>query len=100
MSSLGFEMSVAGRYLRSKRRESFISIIAWFSLIGIMLGVATLITATDFRFGGDQVCLFSTNSVAKYNYLENGNKESPHFLTLLLYILVIQFLEIFQDFYR
>ena len=43
MSSLGFEMSVAGRYLRSKRRESFISIIAWFSLIGIMLGVATLI---------------------------------------------------------
>ncbi|MGM0422745.1 MAG: lipoprotein-releasing ABC transporter permease subunit [Pseudomonadota bacterium] len=41
--SFAFEMTVAGRYLRSKRRESFISIIAWFSLIGIMLGVATLI---------------------------------------------------------
>ena len=41
--SLAFELSVAKRYLRSKRRESFISIIAWFSLIGIMLGVATLI---------------------------------------------------------
>ena len=41
--SLAFEISVAKRYLRSKRRESFISIIAWFSLIGIMLGVATLI---------------------------------------------------------
>ncbi len=41
--SFAFELSVAKRYLRSKRRESFISIIAWFSLIGIMLGVATLI---------------------------------------------------------
>ncbi len=42
-SKFAFELAVAGRYLRSKRRESFISIIAWFSLIGIMLGVATLI---------------------------------------------------------
>lgn len=34
---------VAGRYLRSKRREGFISVIAGFSFLGIMLGVATLI---------------------------------------------------------
>ena len=34
---------IAGRYLRSRRREAFISIIAGFSFIGIMLGVATLI---------------------------------------------------------
>jgi lipoprotein-releasing system permease protein len=38
-----FEWSIAGRYLRSRRRETFISIIAGFSFIGIMLGVATLI---------------------------------------------------------
>jgi len=38
-----FEWIVAGRYLRARRQEGFISIIAWFSLIGIMLGVATLI---------------------------------------------------------
>ena len=31
------------RYLRSRRREGFISVIAWFSLLGIALGVATLI---------------------------------------------------------
>ncbi len=37
------EWSIAARYLRSRRREGFISIIAWFSLIGIALGVATLI---------------------------------------------------------
>ena len=38
-----FERMVAGRYLRSRRQEGFISIIAGFSLLGIALGVATLI---------------------------------------------------------
>ncbi len=38
-----FERMVAARYLRARRREGFISIIAWFSLLGIALGVATLI---------------------------------------------------------
>jgi lipoprotein-releasing system permease protein len=38
-----FEWLLAGRYLRSRRREAFISVIASFSFIGIMLGVATLI---------------------------------------------------------
>ena len=39
----GFEFWVAGRYLKSRRQDGFISLIAWFSLIGIALGVATLI---------------------------------------------------------
>ena len=38
-----FEWLVAGRYLRARRREGFISVIAGFSFLGIMLGVATLI---------------------------------------------------------
>ena len=38
-----FERMVASRYLRARRREGFISVIALFSLLGIMLGVATLI---------------------------------------------------------
>ena len=37
------ERMLAMRYMRSRRSESFISVIAWFSLIGISLGVATLI---------------------------------------------------------
>lgn len=41
--SLAFEKMVAGRYLGSQRREGFISVIAGFSFLGIMLGVATLI---------------------------------------------------------
>ena len=38
-----FERLVAFRYLRSRRREGCISVIAGFSLAGIALGVATLI---------------------------------------------------------
>ena len=38
-----FEWLIAFRYLRARRREGFISVIAGFSFIGIMLGVATLI---------------------------------------------------------
>jgi lipoprotein-releasing system permease protein len=34
---------LASRYLRTRRREGFVSVIAGFSFIGIMLGVATLI---------------------------------------------------------
>jgi lipoprotein-releasing system permease protein len=38
-----FEWMMAIRYLRSRRAEGFISVITWFSLLGIALGVATLI---------------------------------------------------------
>ena len=38
-----FEWMLAGRYLRAKRAESFVSVISGFSLVGIALGVATLI---------------------------------------------------------
>ncbi|HEY5208857.1 MAG TPA: lipoprotein-releasing ABC transporter permease subunit [Stellaceae bacterium] len=38
-----FERMVAFRYLRARRAEGFISVIAIFSLLGITLGVATLI---------------------------------------------------------
>src|SRR6202158_2437513 len=38
-----FEWMLSLRYLRARRREGFISVIATFSFLGIMLGVATLI---------------------------------------------------------
>ena len=34
---------LSGRYLRARRKEGFISVIAGFSFLGILLGVATLI---------------------------------------------------------
>jgi lipoprotein-releasing system permease protein len=47
------DWSLAGRYLRARRRDSYISVIAVISFLGIMLGVATLIVVmavmTGFR---------------------------------------------------
>jgi lipoprotein-releasing system permease protein len=37
------ERLIAGRYLRPRRQEGFVSVIAAFSFLGIMLGVGTLI---------------------------------------------------------
>ena len=55
-----FERAVAGRYLRSRKGERFVSIIAIFSLIGIALGVATLIVVTSVMSG------FQTEIVARF----------------------------------
>jgi lipoprotein-releasing system permease protein len=49
---------VAGRYLRARRGERFVSVIAAFSLIGIALGVATLIIVMSVM-GGFKVDLLS-----------------------------------------
>ncbi|MGH6814198.1 MAG: lipoprotein-releasing ABC transporter permease subunit [Hyphomicrobiaceae bacterium] len=38
-----FEWMLSMRYLRARRKEGFISVIAGFSFVGILLGVATLI---------------------------------------------------------
>jgi lipoprotein-releasing system permease protein len=38
-----FEWMISLRYLRARRKDGFISVNVWFSLIGIMLGVGTLI---------------------------------------------------------
>src|SRR5271165_4351573 len=53
-----FERAVAGRYLRARRGERFVSVIAGFSLIGIALGVATLIIVMSVM-GGFKVDLLS-----------------------------------------
>jgi len=46
-----FERLMAFRYLRARRREGFISVIAVFSLLGIALGVATLIVVMSVMNG-------------------------------------------------
>lgn len=46
-----FEWLLAWRYLRARRREGFISVIALFSFLGIMLGVATLIVVMSVMNG-------------------------------------------------
>ena len=45
------ERTIATRYIKSRRVEGFISVSAWFSLIGIILGVATLIVVMSVMNG-------------------------------------------------
>lgn len=52
-----FEWMMAMRYLRARRQEGFISVIAWFSLVGIALGVATLIIVMSVMNGFRQELL-------------------------------------------
>ena len=46
-----FEWFVAGRYLRARRADTFISVIAGLTLTGIAIGVATLIVVTSVMNG-------------------------------------------------
>ena len=52
-----FERAVAARYLRARRGERFVSVIAGFSLVGIALGVATLIIVMSVMGGFRQELL-------------------------------------------
>lgn len=45
------EWMLAWRYLRARRAEGFISLTSWFAVVGITLGVATLILVTSLMNG-------------------------------------------------
>ena len=46
-----FEWLIAWRYLRARRQDGGISVIAWYALVGVMLGVATLIVVQAVMIG-------------------------------------------------
>ena len=46
-----FEWIIAGRYLRARRKDTFISVIASLTLLGVAIGVATLIVVTSVMNG-------------------------------------------------
>jgi len=58
-SFAAFEWMIALRYLRARRREGFVSVISGFSLVGIALGVATLIIVMSVMGGFRQEFLAS-----------------------------------------
>ncbi|MEM8917189.1 MAG: ABC transporter permease, partial [Pseudomonadota bacterium] len=76
-----FERMVALRYLRARRREGFISIIAGFSFLGIALGVATLIIVmavmNGFRIELVNRILGLNGHVNVYGIVENLPDDTP-----------------------
>jgi lipoprotein-releasing system permease protein len=71
-----FERMVAMRYLRARRGERFVSVIAGFSLAGIALGVATLIIVMAVMSGFKSTLLNSilglNGHLAVYSQLSTG----------------------------
>ena len=48
---MAYEFFIANRYLKSKRKTGFISLITYISMIGVMIGVAALVIVLSIMNG-------------------------------------------------
>lgn len=73
---MGFELFIARRYLKSRRRENFISFISLISIVGVAIGVATLNFVMAMMNGFEteirQRILDTTSHITVYSYVGEG----------------------------
>src|SRR5580704_11484548 len=83
-----FELFIASRYLRAKRRQAFIGIITGISILGVARGVASLVVAlainNGFRQDLQQRLLGSTSHISLMRVADDGIKDWPAVLDRLL----------------
>src|ERR1700756_1983398 len=76
-----FELFIASRYLRAKRRQAFIGIITGISVAGVAAGVASLVVAlainNGFRQDLQQRLLGSTSHISLQRIADDGIKNWP-----------------------
>jgi len=76
-----FELFIATRYLRAKRRQAFIGIITGISIVGVAAGVASLVVAmaitNGFRQDLQQRLLGSTSHISLQRIADDGIKDWP-----------------------
>jgi len=76
-----FELFIATRYLRAKRRQAFIGIITGISVVGVAAGVASLVIAlainNGFRQDLQQRLLGSTSHISLQRVADDGIKDWP-----------------------
>jgi len=82
-----FELFIATRYLRAKRRQSFIGIITAISVAGVAAGVASLIVAlainNGFRQDLQERLIGSTSHVSLLRIADDGIRDWPPLLDWL-----------------
>jgi lipoprotein-releasing system permease protein len=82
-----FELFIASRYLRAKRRQAFIGIITGISIAGVAAGVASLVVAlainNGFRQDLQQRLLGSTSHISLQRIADDGIKDWPPLLDRL-----------------
>src|SRR5438445_7207409 len=76
-----FELFIARRYLRAKRRKAFIGIITGISIAGVAAGMASLVVAlainNGFRQDLQQRLLGSTSHISLQRVADDGIKDWP-----------------------
>src|SRR5579864_2953782 len=76
-----FELFIARRYLRAKRRQAFIGIITGISIAGVAAGVASLVIAlainNGFRQDLQERLLGSTSHISLQRIADDGIKDWP-----------------------
>jgi lipoprotein-releasing system permease protein len=82
-----FELFIATRYLRAKRRQAFIGIITGISVLGVAAGVASLIVSlainNGFRQDLQERLIGSTSHVSLLRVADDGIKDWPPLLDRL-----------------
>src|SRR5580692_10250064 len=76
-----FELFIASRYLRAKRRQAFIGIITGISIAGVAAGVASLVVAlainNGFRQDLQERLLGSTSHISLQRIADDGIRDWP-----------------------
>jgi lipoprotein-releasing system permease protein len=76
-----FELFIATRYLRAKRRQAFIGIITGISIVGVAAGVASLIVAlainNGFRQDLQERLIGSSSHISLLRVVDDGIKDWP-----------------------
>jgi lipoprotein-releasing system permease protein len=82
-----FELFIATRYLRAKRRQAFIGIITGISIVGVAAGVASLVVAmaitNGFRQDLQQRLLGSTSHISLQRIADDGIQNWPSLMDRL-----------------
>src|SRR5438874_8356953 len=82
-----FELFVAARYLRAKRRQAVIGVITGISIAGVAAGVASLVVAlainNGFRQDLQQRLLGSTSHISLQRIADDGIRDWPVLLERL-----------------
>jgi len=82
-----FELFIASRYLRAKRRQAFIGIITAISVAGVAAGVASLVIAlainNGFRQDLQQRLLGSTSNISLQRVADDGIRDWPALMNRL-----------------
>src|SRR3984957_7794873 len=76
-----FELFIATRYLRAKRRQAFIGVITGISIAGVAAGVASLVVAlainNGFRQDLQERLLGSTSHISLQRIADDGIRDWP-----------------------